>query len=160
MSKKLEHANKMRNIIVQLAEKYPGCFFIYYERRRPLALGIRALISVDGVSDADLQLALQYYVWSAGYLRASVAGAARVGLDGSAAGSVSEAEAVFAANKLAAVRKRANQKKRARKQEMQARKKAKEQEQTPAPAPAPAPPARLSLGDLRAAAAARRASAA
>lgn len=149
--------NDAAAVIALLAETWPTTFFVYEQRRRPLERGIHQgiLAALDGaMTPQELRRALRYYVgkW---YLRALVAGAARLSLDGSPAGEpVSAEEAAAAAARLAGYAAR-----RCR--------------QTPsisAPAPgsaltsaarttsAPAPvPGRISLADLRHAAQLRKA---
>src|SRR6516162_2780645 len=112
MDRKRELSDRARAVIVQLAAQYPACFHVYQWRRRPLAIGISALISVANVSDEDLKRALSFYTWNEAYLKACSVGAARIGLDGQSVGLVSESEAAFAANKLAGVRKREKQRRK------------------------------------------------
>ena len=152
MGKNSEYISQLRGIIEQLAEAYPNCFCVYEPRRRPLAVGIRHQINLPGVTVEDVGRAVGHYARSWGYARSCVVGAARIALDGSVAGHVTEDEAVHAAGKLAAIRERRQQKRQAKK--------------TPTAAPAadsppspPAAPKRLGLEDLRAAAARRRSAA-
>jgi sRNA-binding protein len=99
-------------------------------RHAPLKLGIHhdILAALDGaITLQELHRALRYYTGNTWYLRATVAGAARIGLDDNPAGAVNAEEAAVAAARLAS-HKRNNR---------------------PAPIPAPPPPKRISLADLR-----------
>jgi ProP effector len=89
------------------------------------------------ITPDELHRALGYYTNNAGYLLACKEGAARYGLDGNPAGSVSADEAAHAAEKLAALSARA-----AGEPQRSAVQTAKRR--------------RLSLSDLRAAALARK----
>ena len=168
MDQKRELSDRARAVIVQLAAQYPACFHVYQWRRRPLAIGISALISVANVSDEDLKRALSFYTWNEAYLKACSVGAARIGLDGQSVGLVSESEAAFAANKLAGVRAREKQRRKAKAAAIPATDSPAAAAAAAAlaadlpPAPPPPPPAapqRLSMADLRAAAARRRSAA-
>jgi ProP effector len=134
-------------MIARLAEQFPKCFVLYAPRRRPLKVGIFHDLVVAGAgAEADLRSALRYYSSCLDYLRRCTAGADRINLEGLAAGAVTADEATHAAARLAKLRQRAKTRQQAK--------------HPPAPAPEPAPTGRLSLSDLRQAAAARRAAAA
>ena len=76
--------------------------------RRPLKIGInRDLVAADtGISSTQLRQALGAYTSSPSDLRACCEGAARIGLDGQPAGSVSEEESEHARRKLAVLEAR------------------------------------------------------
>jgi ProP effector len=98
--------------IALLAETWPSCFSVYERRRRPLQLGIHhhILAALDGaVILRELRRALGYYTGNTWYLRATVAGAARIGLDGNAAGAVTAEEAAAAAARLASRKRKSRQ---------------------------------------------------
>jgi sRNA-binding protein len=130
--------------IALFAETWPATFSVYERRRRPLALGIHhsILAALEGaITPEELRRALRYYTGNPFYLRATVAGAERIGLDGSPAGTVTAEEAAAAAGRLAGYQK----KRRA--------------SSVPATASIPTPPptpARIGLADLRRAAELRR----
>jgi sRNA-binding protein len=128
------HNGNIAAVLELLAETWPAAFSIYEARRRPLKIGIRdeILAALDGaVTPAELGLALRCYVSNRVYRSRLVADAVRIGLDGEPTGIVTV-------------------------------------DQIPRPSPSPSPPIsppspspppgprRLSLVDLRAAAAARR----
>jgi len=127
-------------MIERLCETWPRCFYLYQKRRRPLKIGVRLDIialrpDIDG---RELGIALRIYTSNYCYLKACCrAGVDRVGLGGEPAGTVSASEAANAAASLAA----RNAKRQAKK--------------NTAPV-ITAGPKRLSLDDLRAAAARRR----
>jgi sRNA-binding protein len=133
-------------LIEQLAERFPG-FSIHEKRRLPLKLGIHNDIIAtlgDAVSLRNLKIALHYYTSNFGYLRNIREGAPRVDLDGNSAGEVTASEAEHARQRLEQYAKR------------RATTVINKPEQAPvAAAPAP-PPGRISLSDLKTAAAARR----
>jgi ProP effector len=146
----------MSTLIEQLAERWPQCFQVYERRRRPLKSGIRRDIeaALDGaVTRRDLKNALTIYCGNWAYLRACVEGADRIDLDGLPVGKVTAEEAQRAAERL---------------QQYRDRRKARSADPAPTipaaiivsksdAAVARAPPVRrLSLGDLKAAAMARR----
>jgi sRNA-binding protein len=89
-----------------LAERWPGCFKLDPQRRRPLAVGIRAEIEQQ-LPDCDprlLQKALGFYVASMAYQRALIVpGAVRVALDGGASGTVTAEQAKKAILSVAAL---------------------------------------------------------
>jgi sRNA-binding protein len=136
------------DLIAVLADLFPGVFAVYEARRRPLRVGIHGDLkaALEGAATGrELGLALSRYCGAGGYLRALKAGAPRIGLDGRPAGSVDLVDAAHAEMQLDLRRR----KRRARQASRQA---------SPAPSPASPPPhRRLSLGDLRVAAAARKA---
>jgi ProP effector len=122
-------------ILELLAERWPSAFSIYEARRRPLKIGIHLdiLAALDGaVTPGDLGCALRVYVGNRVYRSRLVAGAARIGLDGEPAGIVSEAEAAGPATARSAMK-------------------------APPAKTTSGAPKRISLADLRAAAAARKA---
>lgn len=123
-----------------LAERWPRCFAIFEQRRRPLKLGIDQDIAAalaDPFTPDELKSALRFYVGNIGYLLACREGAERVDLDGNVVGAVTAAEAAHAARVIA------------RRQNKTAKPINKQ--------PKPAPPRRLSLADLREAAQRRKA---
>ena len=90
--------------IALLAERFPHAFIILETRRRPLKVGIFSEVAaaVNGaVKPHELRAAFHAYTDNSGYLRSLRTGAARIDLDGNAAGVVSAAEAARAAERLA-----------------------------------------------------------
>jgi sRNA-binding protein len=88
--------------IQALAEEYPKAFFIVGQRRKPLKLGIEKDIEADlakanddsPLLDHDIVDALAWYTYHVGYKNAcSVAGTARVDLEGRPVGKVTLSEA-------------------------------------------------------------------
>jgi ProP effector len=91
--------------IALLAETWPACFSVYEGRRKPLKLGIHqdVLAALEGaITPKELKNALRHYTGNRCYLRRSIAGAARIDLDGNPAGTITAEEAVAAATKMAA----------------------------------------------------------
>jgi ProP effector len=134
-------------LLAELAELWPQCFSVYERRRRPLKIGINADLLGYGYSREAIGPALRFYVGAPGYLFALKAGADRVDLDGNVVGKVTDDEAAHAKEQLAKRRERLEAR---RQQQEAAARKAEEATK----------PKRLSLSDLRAAAAARKAVAA
>jgi ProP effector len=91
-------------VLTLLAETWPTRFVVHEKRRRPVQLGIHhsILAALDGaVTPQELRRALRYYIGNTWYLRAIVAGAARIDLEGNPAGAVTAEEAAAAAARLA-----------------------------------------------------------
>jgi ProP effector len=68
-----------------LAERFPACFAVNPKYRQPLKLGIHVDILTqlsDTIAPRDLSAALRIYVSNSKYLKALVAGADRVDLNG------------------------------------------------------------------------------
>jgi ProP effector len=92
-----------QQIIHALAERYPNCFTAeQWEEHWPLQLGVREALQDDGValSERELCYALKHYTTRIMYLRAMVAGATRVNLQGRPKGVVTKEQAVLAARNL------------------------------------------------------------
>jgi len=148
-----ERAAQAAQIITTLAERFPAAFAIYARRRKPLKIGVfddLLAATAGSIPPAELKDALRAYCRSYGYFRACREGIARVDLAGQPAGAVTAAEAARAAVCADRQLQRWQQKKAA------AAPPAPAAPLAPAPAPAAAPK-RLSLADLKVAAAARRA---
>ncbi|MBR9885340.1 MAG: DNA competence protein [Oceanospirillales bacterium] len=113
--------------LVQLCETYPDVFS--RENVRPLKVGIQEdLIADEKLARNRIKRALASYVRSPQYLRSLQPGADRIGLDGTAAGQVSEEEASHAREKLKAIKdQRREREKTERKEERKQAVKAKEQ---------------------------------
>src|SRR6476661_2755066 len=89
-----------------LTEAFPQTFVLEkYRPHQPLKVGIAADIPArcPAVERRVLSAALSAYARRVMYLRALVAGAARVDLDGNPAGEVTAGDAEFAATKLAEI---------------------------------------------------------
>ena len=128
-----KHNPAVEATIRLLTERWPLAFSVFEGRRRPLKIGIHLdiLAALDGTVTPDaLSLALKVYVSNKVYRSRLVTGAVRIGLDGAPAGVVTEKEAAMPP-KMAAPAK--------------------------TPPASPPPPKRISLTDLRAAAASRKA---
>jgi len=92
--------------LARLAKAFPQTFVLEkYRPHRPLKIGIAADISArcPAVERRALSVALSVYARRVMYLRGLVAGAARVDLDGKAAGEVTARDAEYAAVKLAGI---------------------------------------------------------
>lgn len=104
-----------------LFDTYPEVFS--RDNVRPLKIGIQEdLIADEKLARNRIKRALASYVRNPHYLRSLQAGADRVGLDGSAAGKVSDEEAAHAQEKLKQIReqRRERQKDERAKQKQQA----------------------------------------
>ena len=95
-----EERQKREAAVLALAERWPKCFAVDAKRRRPLKIGIAEEIRAAGL-DVDVSAALAYYAYNASYMKALVAGAIRIGLDGEAAGTVTADQEAFARRELA-----------------------------------------------------------
>lgn len=97
-----KRAEEVRSILV---EKFPLCFMPKGEPKKPLALGLHVRIEerIPELSRDDVAWALRDYTSGATYLKAMVAGAARLNLDGKAEGAVDEEAAAVAARRLQAM---------------------------------------------------------
>jgi len=95
-----EERQKREAAIRALAERWPRCFSVNEKRRRPLKVGIAEEIRAAGL-DIDVKAALAFYAHSATYLKALVAGAVRIGLDGEPAGTVTKEQEAVARLELA-----------------------------------------------------------
>ena len=86
-----------------LIERFPQCFVLARNRKRPLKIGIhRDLITaIPEVSPKRLRAALGWYAGSWAYLKNMTAGAARIDLNGQSAGEVTAEEAAAAAERRA-----------------------------------------------------------
>ena len=144
------------DLIGLLAERFSACFAINPRYRRPLKIGIHHDIAAqfgDTISPRVISAALRIYVSNSKYLKALVAGADRVDLNGVPAGTVTAEHAAVA---------------RAQYEQRCDKHKAKQKQQVPTNGAGKpglsstekvldASPRRLSLADLRAAAKARQA---
>lgn len=89
-----------------LRRQFPKCFMPFGEPKKPLKIGIfDDILAIYGGSYKGfrylLEGALRDYVHGETYLRAMVAGAIRVDLEGNVAGNVTEKAATLAAERLA-----------------------------------------------------------
>jgi ProP effector len=91
---------KREAAIRALAERWPKCFAVNEKRRRPLKVGIAEEIRAAGL-DIDVKAALTSYAHNTSYLKALVAGAVRIGLDGEPAGTVTKEQEAVARLELA-----------------------------------------------------------
>jgi len=95
-----EERQKREAAIRTLAERWPKCFAVEEKRRRPLKVGIAEEIRAAGL-DVDVSAALAYYAHNASYMKALLAGAVRIGLDGEPAGTVTAEQEAHARLELA-----------------------------------------------------------
>ena len=92
--------------LARLAEAFPQTFVLEkYRPHWPLKVGIAAAIPArcPAVERRVLSVVLSVYTWRVMYLQSLVAGAARLDLDGKAAGEVTVRDAEYAAAKLAGI---------------------------------------------------------
>lgn len=68
-----EEISAAEALINQLAERWPKCFAVFEQRRKPLKLGIHRDITLE-VTPEMLSLAMRLYTCNVGYLRAMRAG--------------------------------------------------------------------------------------
>jgi ProP effector len=104
------HGQTVAAALAPLAEKWPACFQIFEQRRRPIKIGIHLdiLAALGGaVTSAEVKFALRLYAGNLGYLLACRDGVERVDLNGEPAGTVTAAEAAYAAKIVARRRRRA-----------------------------------------------------
>jgi sRNA-binding protein len=149
--------------LAELATAFPAAFTPGPNMVRPLKLGIRDdLYAQTDISHRRITAALRLYCKAPSYLEACNAGALRVDLAGQPAGTVTDAEAEHAAAALAELAKIAT-----KRRDQSVAKGAPADASVPkqsssvakgkaAGAPTAAGPRRLSLDDLRKAAAARK----
>ena len=73
-----------RPSISMLCEKFPHAFFMFEQRRRPLALGIHkeVALAMPTLTKEQISAAMRSYVANIAYCRACREGAARVNLMG------------------------------------------------------------------------------
>jgi ProP effector len=91
-------------MIEELCQRYPKTFTHEPDDVRPLARGIHKAIVADApdLPASIVSQALAIYVAWLPYMRACIAGAPRIDLSGDPAGVVTEKEAMYAAQRLAA----------------------------------------------------------
>ena len=149
---------KVPAVLACIAEWFPQAFVPEeYLPHRPLKIGIHIDLKArcPALSERERSAFLRYYVARPMYLRACVAGAPRIDLDGNVCGEVTAAEAQYAADRLAAILAA-----RARKQELiksrAAAKPAAPRKKEKPPEEKPPAPRRDGLAALREAAAKRR----
>ena len=150
---------KVPAVLACIAEWFPQAFVPEkYLPHRPLKIGIHIDLKArcPALSERKRRAVLHWYVTRTIYLRACVAGAPRIDLDGNVCGEVTAAEAQHAAARLAAILAA-----RARKEELiksrAAAKPAAPREKEKPPEEKPPAPQRDGLAALREAAAKRRA---
>jgi sRNA-binding protein len=93
-------------IITLLCEKFPSCFVMYEQRRRPIARGIHkeVLLAMPTLTAEQISAAMRLYTGNEGYCRACRAGAARINLMGHEVGCVTAAEADNAIARIEGIR--------------------------------------------------------
>src|SRR5262249_43328215 len=78
-------------ILMMLAARFPATFSVFERRRRPLKIGISDDIRArfgNTIAAGALSAAMRVYCGNAYYLKACIAGAARIDLEGNTAGTV------------------------------------------------------------------------
>jgi ProP effector len=134
-----------------LAERFPAAFAVNPCYRQPLKLGIHNDILAqlgETITPRDLSVALRIYVSTSKYLKALVAGANRIDLNGMPVGTVTAEHADIA---------KVQYTRRCEKQKVKQKQLAIASARSAEPAkPIAAAPRRVSLADLRMAAQARR----
>jgi ProP effector len=93
-------------IIALLCEKFPACFVMYEQRRRPIARGIHkeVLLAMPTLTAEQISAAMRLYVGNEGYCRACRDGAPRINLLGHEIGCVTAAEADGAKARIEAIK--------------------------------------------------------
>ncbi|MGD8711112.1 MAG: ProQ/FinO family protein [Ectothiorhodospiraceae bacterium] len=122
-NQKRRRAEKTREFLDTLVERYSQCFTADRKAVRPLAIGIQEQLKKDLANHSDLaetpnwliKQALARYTHSPAYLEAIIAGRDRVALDGSDAGPVTDTAKAHAKERRDEQKKRAAEKKRQRK---------------------------------------------
>ncbi len=96
----------MIDAIATLCQKFPACFAMYEQRRKPLALGIHKEIAaaMPTLTAEQIHAAMRSYVGNIAYCRACREGAVRINLLGHEAGAVTAAEADNSAARIAGIR--------------------------------------------------------
>ena len=86
-----------------LIERFPQCFVLARDRKRPLKIGIHRDLTaaIPEVPPQRLRAALGWYAGSWAYLKNMTAGAVRIDLNGRTAGEVTAEEATAAAERRA-----------------------------------------------------------
>ncbi len=119
-NQKRRRAERTREFLDQLGERFPDCFPVQRDALRPLAVGVqeqlRAALAEDPAFEETpnwlIKQALARHTRSPAYLEAIIAGRNRLNLDGSDAGAVSDTAREHARasreeqKKVAAVRRR------------------------------------------------------
>lgn len=107
-TQKRKRAERTREFLSLLAERYPQCFTRDPNKLRPLAIGIQKDLRRELDADPDLKetpnwlvrQALALYTRSISYKRAILEGRQRINLDGSDAGEIGEQEKAHASTEL------------------------------------------------------------
>jgi ProP effector len=97
------------NTLLMLRQRFPSAIArLDLPSRRPLKVGIRDDIAaaMPEIAAADIGLALKIYTGHSAYLGQCTEGAARIDLDGEAAGSVTMQQAAYAAELMAKIRRK------------------------------------------------------
>jgi sRNA-binding protein len=138
------YADAARKTLLILHQRFPATFVALKAKVRPaLKIGIRddIIAALPELDTIEVGRAMGFYVCHPAYAKHCIEGAQRIGLDGKVAGIVTADEARWPAKAIPA----------------QPRPVPPQATPAPAPAPpAPSAPKRVSLADLRAAAAARK----
>ena len=99
------NVDRITPIVMRLAELFPQTFAVYEQRRRPLAVGIRAAISErvgDAITPDELNAALRAYTRNVGYQKAlAQPGAMRIDCDGNEVTPVTVEQQTSAAKAVA-----------------------------------------------------------
>ena len=150
---------KVPAVLACIAEWFPQAFVPEKDLpHRPLKIGIHIDLKArcPALSERKRRAVLRWYVTRTIYLRACVAGAPRIDLDGNVCGEVTAAEAQHAAARLAAILAARARKEELIKSRAAAQPAAPHEKENPAEEKPPAPQ-RDGLAALREAAAKRRA---
>jgi ProP effector len=99
-------ATKVGTTIAELVVAFPAAFTLDPTLIRPVKLGIKEDVCArSAISRRLITAALRFYCHSVHYLRASTEGAVRIDLAGEPAGTVTAAEARYATERLLALPK-------------------------------------------------------
>ncbi|WP_440995724.1 ProQ/FINO family protein [Arhodomonas sp. SL1] len=121
-NQKRRRAERARDFLDRLLERYPQAFSRERDEVRPLAIGIQESLRADLNRDEELaetpnwlvKQALARYTHSPAYLEAIIAGRRRVALDGSDGGEVTEQAIEHARTRREEQKKRAAERRRQR----------------------------------------------
>jgi ProP effector len=113
-NEKIKRAQRTREFLAQLAERYPRCFTRDPQAVRPLAIGIQQHLREEvgreeALKDTPnwlIRQALALYTRSGAYLNAIVEKRPRINLDGSDAGEVTDEAQAHAQEQIEQLKKR------------------------------------------------------
>ncbi len=113
-NEKQKRAQRTREFLAQLAQRYPHCFTRDPKAVRPLAIGIQHKLREELAADEAfkdtpnwlIRQALALYTRSGAYLNALIEKRTRINLDGSDAGEVTDQQQAHARERMEELKKR------------------------------------------------------